>query len=66
MDVFNGKYIGILHPFHFCIDETDAGRIAEVSDLKKYANMPSRRKQRFISCQKKKKKGSSLTNKLKK
>lgn len=43
MDVFNGKYIGILHPFHFCIDETDAGRIAEVSDLKKYANMPPRR-----------------------
>lgn len=32
MDVFNGKYIGILHPFHFCIDETDAGRIAEVYD----------------------------------
>lgn len=32
MVVFNGEYVGILHPFHFCIDETDAGRIAEVYD----------------------------------
>lgn len=32
IDAFGGKYIGILHPFHFCIDEADAGKIAEVYD----------------------------------
>ena len=32
VNVFNGEYIGILHPYQFAIDEENAAKIMEVYD----------------------------------
>ena len=32
VNVFNGEYIGVLHPYQFAIDEENAAKIMEVYD----------------------------------